>query len=59
MTRAIMIGDSQTDERAARNAGLPFIYVTFGYGPDPEDLSAYPAAATYREVSAAIGTIVD
>ncbi len=33
--RAIMIGDSQTDERAALNAGLPFIFVPFGYGPDP------------------------
>lgn len=37
--RAIMIGDSQTDEKAARNAGLPFIFVSFGYGPAPEDLS--------------------
>ena len=26
-----MIGDSRTDERAARNAGLPFIFVPFGY----------------------------
>ena len=25
--RAIMIGDSQTDEKAAQNAGLPFIFV--------------------------------
>lgn len=56
--RAIMIGDSQTDERAARNAELPFIYVTFGYGPDPEDLSIYPVASTYAEVRTAIGTIV-
>lgn len=30
--KAIMIGDSATDERAARNAGLPFVFVTFGYG---------------------------
>jgi len=30
--RAIMIGDSQTDERAARDAGLPFVFVSFGYG---------------------------
>ncbi|MGB3624604.1 MAG: HAD-IA family hydrolase [Henriciella sp.] len=37
--RAIMIGDSQTDEKAARNAGLPFIFVSFGYGPQPDDLS--------------------
>lgn len=31
--RSIMIGDSQTDEKAAHNAGLPFIFVPFGYGP--------------------------
>ncbi|MEM6556640.1 MAG: HAD hydrolase-like protein [Pseudomonadota bacterium] len=30
--RAIMVGDSQTDEKAARNAGLPFVFVSFGYG---------------------------
>lgn len=30
--RAIMIGDSQTDEKAARDAGLPFVFVSFGYG---------------------------
>ena len=29
--RALMIGDSRTDERAARNAGLPFMFVPFGY----------------------------
>ncbi|MEH6743366.1 HAD family hydrolase [Hyphomonas sp.] len=29
--RALMVGDSRTDERAARNAGLPFIFVPFGY----------------------------
>jgi len=31
--RAIMIGDSTPDEKAARGAGLPFIFVPFGYGP--------------------------
>ena len=30
--KAIMIGDSETDEMAARNAGLPFVFVSFGYG---------------------------
>jgi len=30
--RAIMVGDSQTDERAARDAELPFVFVSFGYG---------------------------
>ena len=29
--RALFVGDSRTDERAARNARLPFLFVTFGY----------------------------
>lgn len=36
--RAIMVGDSQTDEKAARNAGLPFVFVSIGYG----NLSSQP-----------------
>jgi len=36
--RAIMVGDSQTDEKAARNAGLPFVFVSVGYG----NLSSQP-----------------
>lgn len=56
--KAIMIGDSQTDERAARNAGLPFVYVTFGYGPSPEnwDDTAF-RASSYSEVMSAIRSI--
>ena len=30
--RAIMVGDAWTDERAARDAALPFVFVSFGYG---------------------------
>ncbi|MCI4645393.1 MAG: HAD hydrolase-like protein, partial [Hyphomonadaceae bacterium] len=29
--RALLVGDSRTDEKAALNAGLPFIFVPFGY----------------------------
>nr|WP_070961586.1 HAD hydrolase-like protein [Hyphomonas sp. Mor2] len=29
---AMMIGDAWTDERAARDAKLPFVFVSFGYG---------------------------
>ena len=36
--RTIMVGDAWTDEKAARNAGLPFVFVSFGYGT----LSAEP-----------------
>ncbi len=35
--RALFVGDSRTDERAARNAGLPFIFVPFGYESEPAD----------------------
>ena len=38
VNRTIMVGDAWTDEKAARNAGLPFIFVSFGYGT----LSAEP-----------------
>lgn len=56
--KAVMIGDSQTDERAARNAGLPFVYVTFGYGPSPDswDDTAF-RASSYSEVMSAIRSI--
>ncbi|MEL6692034.1 MAG: HAD hydrolase-like protein [Pseudomonadota bacterium] len=30
--RTIMVGDAWTDERAARDAELPFVFVSFGYG---------------------------
>lgn len=33
--RAVMIGDTETDRSAARNAGVPAILVTFGYCPHP------------------------
>ena len=33
--RAVMIGDSSADSRAAQGAGVPFIGVTFGYGESP------------------------
>ncbi len=33
--RSILIGDSVTDRDAARNAGIPFVGVTFGYSETP------------------------
>jgi phosphoglycolate phosphatase len=32
---AVMVGDSANDGDAARGAGLPFVAVSFGYGPSP------------------------
>ncbi len=40
-SRAIMVGDSETDVAAARAAGIPVIVVSFGYASTPaEDLGA-------------------
>lgn len=33
--RAVMIGDTETDRLAAKNAGAPCVLVTFGYWPSP------------------------
>ncbi|MFN3609274.1 MAG: HAD family hydrolase [Hyphomonas sp.] len=38
--RALFVGDSRTDERAARNAGLPFLFVTFGYEAETVEMIA-------------------
>ena len=55
---AIMIGDSQTDEKAARNAGLPFIFVPFGYGPGTRDqVHAAAVVEDYSNLIAAIEQI--
>lgn len=35
--RAIMVGDSRTDEKAALNAGLPFLFIPFGYETEAAD----------------------
>lgn len=48
--RAIMVGDSRTDERAARNAGLPFIFVPFGYESETvEQIGADAVVTHYSE----------
>jgi len=45
--RAIMVGDSRTDERAARNAGLPFIFVPFGYEAESVEAIGADAVVTH------------
>ncbi|MEL6568162.1 MAG: phosphoglycolate phosphatase [Pseudomonadota bacterium] len=50
-SRAIMIGDSRTDEKAAQNAGLPFIFVPFGYEAAPvEDIVKADVLHHYSEL---------
>jgi phosphoglycolate phosphatase len=56
--RAIMVGDSGTDVRAARNAALPVIAVTFGYSEVPiESLRPDRLISSYGELQAAINGI--
>ncbi len=56
--RAIMVGDSETDEKAARNAGLPFIFVPFGYTSGTTDqISSEAVVHHYSELVSAISAI--
>ena len=51
--RAVMIGDSSTDAGAARNAGVPFVAVSFGYGESPvESLEPDAVIACFRRACA-------
>ena len=46
-----MVGDSRTDERAARNAGLPYIFVPFGYETETaEEIGADAVVSNYSEL---------
>lgn len=56
--KAVMIGDSQTDERAACDAKLPFIMVSFGYGRlSGAPLSHLETVDHWSEMEAAINRI--
>ncbi len=52
--RTVMIGDSRTDEGAARHAGVPFVFVTFGYEGDPAAISADARIDHYAELLPAL-----
>lgn len=57
--RAIMVGDSRTDERAARDAGLPFIFVPFGYEAESVEAIGADAVVThYSLLPAAISRLI-
>jgi phosphoglycolate phosphatase len=58
--RAIFVGDSRTDERAARNSGLPFIFVTFGYEAEPPEAIAADVTIThYSQLVRALSDLRD
>jgi phosphoglycolate phosphatase len=48
---AIMIGDSLTDVKTARAAGVPIILVNYGYTPEPaETLGADAVTGDFRDI---------
>lgn len=56
--RALFVGDSRTDERAARNAGLPFVFVTFGYEAETvEAIDADVAISHYTQLVSALSDL--
>jgi phosphoglycolate phosphatase len=58
--RALMVGDSETDVGAAKNAGIPCIAVGFGYTPTPvEALGADLVIHDYAELPAAAARLLD
>lgn len=52
---AVMVGDSPTDAEAARQAGIPFLAVSYGYTrPEDGPLDAARTVASFSEVPAAV-----
>jgi phosphoglycolate phosphatase len=59
LARAIMIGDSATDIRTARAAGVPVIAVDFGYSEQPvSELKSDRIISRYEQLPAAIAAIL-
>jgi phosphoglycolate phosphatase len=52
--RGIFIGDSDTDIRAAKAAGMPCLAALFGYGPLSLSHDAYACFSAYDEVPALV-----
>jgi phosphoglycolate phosphatase len=57
--RAVMVGDSRYDSEAARNAGVPFIGVSFGYTETPmAELGPDILIDSFAELPAALQRLV-
>ncbi|MEM1104867.1 MAG: HAD-IA family hydrolase [Pseudomonadota bacterium] len=56
VSKSVFVGDSRTDESAARNAGLPFIFVPFGYEAAPAD--EIKKAGVLHNYSGLLGLVV-
>ena len=60
IAHSIMIGDSETDINAAKNASIPSVAVTFGYTTIPaEELGADHVIDTFAKLPDAIRLILD
>lgn len=58
ITRAVFVGDSETDERAARSCGLPFLLYPHGYrSATLEELAADAVFEDYRALPAIIRSL--
>jgi len=59
LSRAVMVGDSLTDIRTARAAGVPVIAVDFGYSDEPVSHFAPDRLIEhFSQLPAAIGTVL-
>ena len=59
VSRAIMVGDSDTDIKTARAAGVPVVAVPFGYTDVPVyDLGPDAIIEHYRELEAAVERLI-
>lgn len=49
LTRAVYVGDTEGDQTAARQAGIPFIFAAYGFGnvSDPEGVIQSPRELPY------------
>ena len=54
--RAVYVGDTVKDQAAAREARIPFLYASWGFG-DLGDVQ--PRAAVFSELTAAISAVLD
>ena len=58
-TRALLVGDSETDVKAARNAGVPVVAVSFGYTEIPcADLGADILIDGFKDLPAACARLL-
>jgi phosphoglycolate phosphatase len=53
-SRAVYVGDSEVDVELARNAGVPLIFVAFGYGAVPRSSGEVLVASRFADLPALV-----